>query len=70
MRAIAMIKRWHKLVLREFCVGTSRDDKSRGKLSLVSFRWVRSALKRFELSGIDTEYEGICSPDVLGINGT
>ena len=58
MRAIAVRKRRHKWVLREFCVGTSRDENSRWKTSVGSFRWVTSALKRFELSGIDTRVRG------------
>ena len=58
MRAIEVRKRQGKQGLREICVGTSREGKGCGNISVGNFRWVMSALKRFELSGIGTRVRG------------
>ena len=58
MRANEMRKSHGRQSLREISVGTSREAMGRGNISVGNFRWVRSALKRFELSGIDTRVRG------------
>ena len=50
-----------KQSLTENCVGTSREAISLGNRTVGNFRWIRSALKRFELSGNDTKAHG--NPD-------
>ena len=61
MRANEMRKSQARQSLREIGVGTSREAISRGNRSVGNFRWIRSALKRFELSWNDTKARG--NPD-------
>ena len=58
MRAYEMRESHGRQSLREISVGTSRKAKGRGNISVGNFRWITSALKRFELSGIDTRVRG------------